>query len=111
KRRELAGFVVQGPDVGHTENAAEPAVGDAHADVVLNPHTPQVLVGSGEMLAQILVLVSVLGASQALIVEQVLVHPMHPQVQRVGYRHAIDGVVVNDLLPGEGGEVGEIRII
>src|SRR5207248_10034939 len=92
-------------------DAAEPAVGDSHADVVLDTHAPQVLVGSREMLTQTFVLISAFGSRQTLVVEQVLVHPMHPQVQRVGHRHAVDGVVVNDLLPGERGEVGEIGII
>ena len=74
------------------------------------PMPAQVLVGPGEVLAELLVFGGVLRPFEAILVEQVLLRPVHPQVQRVRHRHAVDGVVVNDLLPGDRGEVGEVWI-
>ena len=75
------------------------------------PMPAQVLVGAGEMLAELLVFGGVLGPFEAVLVEQVLLRPVHPQVQRVRHRHAVDAVVVNDLLPGDRGEVGKVWIV
>ena len=36
---------------------------------------------------------------------------MHPQVQRIRHRYTVDGVVVDHLFPGDGREVGEVRVV
>ena len=75
------------------------------------PMPAQVLIGSREVLTELLVVGGVFRSCQSVVVEQVLVDPVHPQVQRVRHRYTVDGVVVDDLLPGEGREVGEVRVV
>src|SRR5439155_14292945 len=60
RRGQLAGLLVEAPDVWRSEYTRQPTIGDTHADVVLDAHTRQVLLRAREVLAQLLIFVGVL---------------------------------------------------